>query len=275
MSDLRLSRTALRCITTALGALTALSCGATLPDPVASGQMVFNLGASRTIDIFGTFNLPDARLGVLSITLDGQDTPLVQATADVGNNPLLPLMSGRSTADIRYLFQITGPQRSVDIVAEAAGFVQGAAGSGATFALRAGWQLVDSFTSQVLAANQVKTPQMGGAFSGGFSDVVPLTLRIGVPYLVELTADVSGAATDAGSHVKGVAWADPHFRFADGVDPAEYSFEFSNGIGNGPIAGVPEPDGQALMAAGLAMLLALRRQRTALSFIKPSTAAAS
>jgi hypothetical protein len=79
-------------------------------------------------------------------------------------------------------------------------------------------------------------------------------------YAVAMFVDAAAAATDAGARSRASAFVDPFFVLGPGIDPARYSFHFSEGIGNAPPS-VPEPGRGWLMACGLLGLGAIRAWR--------------
>ena len=69
-------------------------------------------------------------------------------------------------------------------------------------------------------------------------------------YTVIVTADIGDVSVSGTGNIDFTVFVDPQF-IIGGDDPGAYSLEFSPGIGNGPIGGVPEPSTWAMMLLGL------------------------
>jgi hypothetical protein len=72
-------------------------------------------------------------------------------------------------------------------------------------------------------------------------------------YTVIVTADIGDVSVSGTGNIDFTVFVDPQF-IIGGDDPGAYSLEFSPGIGNGPIGGVPEPSTWAMMLLGFAGL---------------------
>jgi hypothetical protein len=158
---------------------------------------------------------------------------------------------------LNYGVEVVGPPGAVAVLIDVTGTASAFAYAGASFAVEARWDLLDSGTS--LAGDDIRSGQLTGSFSQGFERTVSLTLAANHPYTVFMLVDTASAATDAGSQSRAHASVDPVFRLAPGVDPQTYSFLFSPGIGNSPAA-VPEPRSCALLAGGLLCIAVIRRR---------------
>jgi len=165
---------------------------------------------------------------------------------------------GRVAAVLDYEVVIIGPSGSVPVLAAVSGRVQGGAavppeGNGG-FALTAVWSITTASTGVTVFSEGIQTPELSGSFSDSFDHTVSIDLTANQRYRVRLIAD-AGINNGCPFCGFGTAFAriDPVFSFAPGVGP-EYSFVFSEGVGNSPVDGtspVPEPSTFALMAAGL------------------------
>ena len=161
---------------------------------------------------------------------------------------------GRVSGVLDYEFVITGPSGSVPVIAVASGRAQAgverpplASGS---FALQAAWSISEAISGTTVFSDEgIHTPELTGSFADSFEHTRLLDLTTNQRYRVRLIAD---AAVANGSSKFGPSFAfsiiDPVFSFAPGVGP-EYSFVFSEGVGNAP--SVPEPGTLGLLCVGL------------------------
>jgi hypothetical protein len=116
------------------------------------------------------------------------------------------------------------------------------------------WSISSASSGATLDEGGIVTPQQSGNFFDFFADLVSLDLTPNRRFKVKLVADVGVAnGFTNGGIGSGRASVDPVFSFAPSVGP-EYSFVFSEGVGNLPI---PEPQTVTLMAAGLLILIVI------------------
>jgi hypothetical protein len=159
---------------------------------------------------------------------------------------------GRVLGRLRYEAMSLGPDGTVPISVFAHGVVKGNVEddppSPGSYSLRASW----SITGPSVSFAEGLVPPMGsGNFFDRFDHVVGFNMIANRAYTVELFADIGIAnGVTNGARGGGYAYIDPVFSFDPGVGP-EYSFVFSEGVGNAPISSVPEPSTFALLAAGL------------------------
>ncbi|MGE0386283.1 MAG: hypothetical protein AB7Q97_16270 [Gammaproteobacteria bacterium] len=220
----------------------------TLAPAGVAAQVLFNFPPGINIGTFGTFPLSGPG-GFLQFSSVGEPGPFAAAEAHVA-----PGFFGRSSGQIIYSMEILGPPGEVPVSVAVAG---GASGSSSTqpftsFALKALWRIddVNLGLAQVFAEG-IETPALQGSFSESFGHSVDLMLTAGHIYRVTLTADAAAGAVDSDSQTFAAAFIDPVFSFGPGIGP-EYTFHFSEGIGNSP---VPLPGTLLLIAPALAGLL--------------------
>ena len=240
------------------------SAWATLPTATVSGGVFFNFGGSRDLAGLGTVSFSEPRAS-FGLTAQGEPYPALMASAVVDANNSENLF-GRSSGTISYAFQVAGPAGPVSVSVSANGFANASASSGATFVHQSSWSLAEALSpTTVLADNSITTPQLSGSFDQAFGDTVELILTSNHIYVVSMAIDVQGAATAFGSKVVRQALVDPTFSLGSGVDPADYIFEFSAGIGN--TSPVPEPISSVLLCLGLILF---RIRRLGVRDVRPS-----
>ena len=177
------------------------------------------------------------------------------------------LFFGRVAAVFDYEVVILGPPGSVPVLVDASGRAQAGAQPGAgSFALTALWSITNVSSGVTVFSEGIQTPQLSGSFADSFDHPDSLELTANQRYRVRLLADAAIAIGFTNGAVRfAFARIDPVFSFAPGVGP-EYSFVFSEGIGNSRTSSVPKPSTFTLMVAGL-LALGLIRKRVRL----PST----
>lgn len=236
--------------------LAVLSYGASasaLDPALVDGSVFFNLSppAGINFNTFGTVPLSGPG-GFIQFVSGGEPSPFLSAEADIS-----PGFSGRASGTLLYAMEVLGPAGDVPVSVAVAG---GASGSSSSdlftgFALKAQWRLEDvGLGLAEVFAEGINTPALKGIFNETFGHTVNLTLTAGHIYRVTLVADAFAGAVDSGTRTFASAFIDPVFTFGPGVGP-EYSFHFSDGIGNSPI---PLPGALFLMGSALAGLTRAR-----------------
>jgi hypothetical protein len=226
------------------------------PNTQISGTVFFNLGPRIDSSTLGPISLTNPAWGTVFNHIQGEPHSAVTASAQMENTNFGPLY-GRSVGTLGFFFAVDGTTPQVPVKIEVAGSATASSSIGASFVVRSTWELWNEAGQvNLLASDEISTPQMSGTFSQSFGRTVELMLDVGHIYFVKMVANAEAAATNPGSTAAAFAFVDPVFRIGDGVDPSLYTFGFSNGIGNQP---VPEPPAAALLVAGL-LGLAWRRQ---------------
>lgn len=227
----------------------------TLAPAGVAGTVSFNLQPPAGLNItgFGDFPLSGPG-GLVQLSAAAMPSPFLRAQVDVGPN-----FTGRSSAQLIYQMQVVGPAQNVGVHVAVAGSASGSSNTTdlfSGFAMKAQWRLEDvTLGLAPVFSEGIDSGALQGSFNQSFGHVVDLTLVGSHIYRVTLVADAFAAAV-TGPSASASAYIDPVFSFAAGVGQ-EYSFQFSEGIGNAP---VPEPSALLLLAAGLAVL-GWRRQR--------------
>jgi PEP-CTERM motif len=225
-----------------------------MPAPQIIALVSFNQGQAILPATFGPFSVP-APGGGMVLGVQGTPLPAITASGQITANAASGNLFGESAAVLTYFVAIDGPQNApVPVLVDVAGFASAQASPGATFAVKTGWELLGPGT--LVASDLVESGSQTGSFGQGFQRTVAFTMLANNLYQINLRLDVSLAATASSSSAQGSAFIDPFFRFAAGVDPNQFQFVFSSGIGNAPA--VPEPASYGLMALGLAVLAARR-----------------
>ena len=237
--------------------LSPLATASPLDPPQLIAELGFNLGAHQSTNVFGPLALVDANFGSLSLSSTAIPSPLLIADAIIGPN-LTASVFGRADMLLNYGVEVVGPPGAVAVLIDVTGTASAFASAGASFAVEARWDLLDSGAS--LAGDDIRSGQLTGGFGQGFERTVSLALTANHPYTLFMLVDTASAATLAGSQSTTHSSVDPVFRLAPGVDPQTYLFLFSPGIGNSPAA-VPEPRSFVLPAAGLLWIAVLRKRQ--------------
>ena len=221
---------------------------------VAGQVLIANPGVGLQITTFGTFPLGGPQ-GDLLFTAAGTPAPFLSAEATMA-----PFFFGSSSGILAYQMQVVGPAGDVPVSISFAGGVSGTSellgeDTFAGFAMTALWRFATTSGVPLFAEEGISTPFLTGAFSQSFGGTHDLVLTANQAYVVTLLVNVGARGGSAS------AFIDPIFSFGPGVG-AEYSFLFSEGIGNGPVA-VPEPQTYLLLGAGLLLMRALSRVQRA------------
>jgi uncharacterized protein (TIGR03382 family) len=122
------------------------------------------------------------------------------------------------------------------------------------------WSITNASSGITVFSEGIQTPELPGSFGDSFDHIDSLVLTANQRYRVRLVADAAIANGFTNGAV-GFAFAliDPVFSFGPGVGP-EYSFVFSEGIGNVRNSSVPKPGTFTLIVAGLLALGLFRRR---------------
>lgn len=242
-----------------------------LPASVVDGTAQFSsFDPGVRIQTFGLLDHQFSGLGTLQFFSSGE--PALRASADIG--PAVDrLGSGTSSGFVRYSFEIVGPdcagsEGCVPVDITAAGQVAGAAGGGGGFESIARWSLRNTSEITLLGDSVSVFTGVGGGATDDDAFVADhnILLHTNREYRVvmEVLARASTGVIGVGGFGSATAFVDPVFSFAAGVDPALYSFRFSEGISNTlPPSPVSEPGTAALLALGGLVLLGSRRVRRA------------
>lgn len=231
---------------------------ATLAPASVAAQVFFNRSPPDGLSIsdFGSFPLSGPG-GSLRFDSGGMPSAFARAEARAA-----PGFFGRSSGQLVFDMEILGEAGEVPVQVAVAG---GATGSSSNqpftgFALKALWRIDDvNLGLTPVFGEGIDTAALQGSFSDSFSHTVDLTLTAGHVYRITLMADAGAGAVDSASETIATAFIDPVFTFGAGVG-AEYSFRFSDGIGNSPI---PVPGSLALFAPALLALTSRSRRANA------------
>ncbi len=220
---------------------------ATLAPAGVAAQLLFNRTPpdGKNISTFGAFTLSGPG-GSLQFVSGGVPSPFATAEAQIEPN-----FFGRASGQVIYSMELLGPVGDVPVSVAVSGHASGSSSLQpfTSFALKALWRIDDvNLGLANVFAEGIETPALQGNFSQSFGHSVKLTLTAGHTYRVTLTADAAAGAVDSASQTFATAFIDPVFSFGPGVGP-EYSFHFSDGIGNSPI---PVPASLLLFASAIA-----------------------
>lgn len=175
-------------------------------------------------------------------------------------------------ANLQYFFEILGPTPTVPVLVQASGdLVTSAVGPGIVALLNLGIGgpgvtiFDETWTNGGAQGNA--TLLCGSAGCGGhIREHSVYTFETDQIYDVAITASVTvggsisvpayGTITSINAGLQGAAVGmDPYFSVAPGTpDAGAYSFVFSDGIGNAPIASIPEPPVWALLGVGFMIM---------------------
>lgn len=228
-----------------------------LPAPFAFGEAFFNFEVTRTtLTGFGGFDHSVPGIGTLQYQSTGTPLPALQATADV--QPIGATAFGTVSGVLRYSFEIVGADGLVPVRIDANGHVRGLAETGAVFEATSRWSLRDTSENELIADSVsvfFDGVAGGGADDDAFAEQHFVMLQTNREYRVVMAAIAKAGTQTPGALGEAAAFIDPFFSFGAGIDPALYSFHFSDGIGNQPPAGAVPAPGSALLASA-ALLLA-------------------
>jgi hypothetical protein len=219
------------------------------------GSVHFNVTDPRPRQVHGSgvHRLVGHPMGQLYLESQVLPSPYIRAAAGVANG-----FFGTSLLRLTYQAMVVGRDTTlpirIDVGGRAGGSVFADPGTGAFLSLRATW----SFASpSEFHEGGIVVPNVFSHFDDSFHEIRELTVRTNQALNLTLFAEVAarggtmmigGVPVEVGT--TGIAYIDPVFSFGPGVGP-EYSFVFSDGVGNVPISSVPEPSTLALLAAGL------------------------
>jgi hypothetical protein len=218
-----------------------------IPTPAAvSADLLFNFSPPDPIHVrtFGRHDLsgPGGRLL--------EDSALFPSPFLFASVPSIEdLFFGRVAAVFDYEVVILGPPGSLLVLVDASARVQAGAQPG-----------TGGFALTAMFSEGIQTPGLSGSFGDSFDHTDSLVLTSNQRYKVRLVAD-AGIANGFTNGAVGFAFAliDPVFSFGAGVGP-EYSFVFSEGVGNVRTSSVPKPGTFTLILVGL-LALGLVRKR--------------
>jgi hypothetical protein len=229
-----------------------------------SGSLMFNFLAPPPLDVFrpGEYRLLGTP-GWMELHAGVVPSPYILAWI-VG---VEQSYFGRVVGTMHYDVMVVGPDGDVPIEIRVAGFGAGFVnGFGSSLAYKTAWSFAapGEFRSGGIERRPVTAV---GYLEESFRDTVGVTVPANRVLTLSLFAEVSVAAGSGRDGIpvggKGAAIIDPVFSFGPGVGP-EYSFVFSEGVGNEPFAlappftAAPEPGTLALLATGLLAVARLR-----------------
>ena len=196
---------------------------------------------------------------------------------------------GGYTALLTYSFEVLGPTATVGLQVKSlaqyattalthgmrvdafiqTGITQMDAGGGVVANLMSDTSTLDVNTENavpIVLGSSDMTGSIGTGFAGGYNEQGVFTFQTYTRYDVGLQVRIDAYVNGFGGAAGISASVDPIFAVAPGVANAgDYSFLFSDGIGNTPLdagGGVPEPSVWALVLLGFGGLgAALRRRR--------------
>ena len=125
-----------------------------------------------------------------------------------------------------------------------------------TLLLQSNWGIEDVVLGPVFS-DAIDSGVQHDDFARNFSPEWSVSVTANHIHRVTMFVDVEAGGGKFGANA--IAFIDPIFSFAPGVDPA-YSFQFSEGIGNSSIPAVPEPSSVVLLSTGAIAIGLLRRR---------------
>lgn len=230
---------------------TSFSLPGTYPVAAVGGGLLGGDSASAILDV-DLAPIPSIGINLTLDQMNAAGTPTVQTNVALG-----------------YQFQVNGPAGTVPVIVNADGgitvspFGEGnyshaaleflVAAPDFSIPIRKTVGLTSNGTTFDIQVDGVSGP--AGNFSNGFAISNPINVTTNQPYTVRMDFLVNSflayypGTADISTHQIG-AFLDPTFTLASSVlNPEQYSFSFSPGIGNG--APVPLPSAMWLLLSGL------------------------